>query len=196
MSKKISATSPWVHLLYVGRNNRASQSLYLNLPWWRKVNSKESLNYFFSAPADPDWPIIVFVCIYPWPKNRTRALDPYAGGGRRYPYHSLLTSMIYNQFFHLICWGLEAMDNLDMQTTSTKLGNYLCTRSESSLLHTSIWYVANRLRDWVSKYNVCEFLKCKSMNYYKYMAEKIIKKVLQFIITQPISISNRHLFRM
>ena len=85
---------------------------------------------------------------------------------------TLLTSMIYNQFFHLICWGLEAMDNLDMQTTSTKLGNYLCTRSESSLLHTSIWYVTNRLRDWVSKYNVCEFLKCKSMNYYKYIFSK------------------------
>ena len=91
---------------------------------------------------------------------------------RHDPYHSLLTSMIYNQFFHLICWGLEAMDNLDMQTTSTKLGNYLCTRSESSLLHTSIWYVTNRLRDWVSKYNVCEFLKCKSMNYYKYIFSK------------------------
>ena len=39
---------------------------------------------------------------------------------RRDPYHSLLTSMIYNQFFHLICWGLEAMDNLDVQTTFSK----------------------------------------------------------------------------
>ena len=74
------------------------------------------------------------------------------------------------------------------------MGNYLCcTRSESSLLHTSIWYVTNRLRDWVSKYNVCEFLKCKYI-FFKYMAVKITKK--KSIITQPISISNRHLFRV
>ena len=137
--------------------------------------------FFFLPPlilTDPSSCLFVYTLDQ---KNRTRALDPYAGGGRRDPYHSLLTSMIYNQFFHLICWGLEAMDNLDMQTTSTKLGNYLCTRSESSLLHTSIWYVTNRLRDWVSKYNVCEFLKCKSMNYYKYMAEKIIKKYFNLL---------------
>ena len=99
------------------------------------------------------------VCLYYIPLTKKPRTWPVCR--RRDPYHSLLTSMIYNQFFHLICWGLEAMDNLDMQTTSTKLGNYLCTRSESSLLHTSIWYVTNRLRDWVSKYNVCEFLKCK-----------------------------------
>ena len=148
MSKKISATSPWVHLLYVGRNNRASQSLYLNLPWWRKVNSKESLNYFFFCPRW-SWLTHHRVCLYIYTLDQKTART-WPVCRRRDPYHSLLTSMIYNQFFHLICWGLEAMDNLDMQTTSTKLGNYLCTRSESSLLHTSIWYVTNRLRDWVS----------------------------------------------